>query len=162
MKFLTILIFLMSLTCTVHSESLTSNEIVTATKVSDPNKEIAVWNQLIGSWFGSQNTTDGKTRKWLIKQSSDGKYQIHFKIYKSSSLISEKKEYGEWGFSGNIMFTIVKGWVEAGKVQSAEPVNPYCYNAYIIEKLTESTMEYKHVETGNFYSIKKVPDTYIF
>lgn len=162
MKKIVILILIFSFGCLSNSETLTSNNVVTPIKQGNPEKEIAKWNQLIGSWYGSQLTSDGTTRKWVMKHQSNGKYLVHFKFYKGSTLLKEQKEYGEWGVSGDIIFSTLKGWVDGEKLLPAEPVNPYCYNAYKIIKLTENSIEYKHVDSGNSYIVNRVSDTLSF
>ena len=114
---------------------------------------------LLGRWYGVQPTTEGGLRQTLIERRDDGSYVIHFRIKSASGEIKDQWEMGEWGVSGDIIFTICKGWLKNGKFVPAD-YDPYNYDAYRITKLTAAEFEYTNAETRNHFVSKKVANDF--
>ena len=118
---------------------------------------------MIGKWYGSQPTKEGGVKKWIVERMSPGTYKIVFRIYeKDATSYWEQIEVGEWGVSGPVYFSILRGWVKDGKLTPADPTDPFNYDAYKIISLTDEKFEYENYDSGDVYGIKKVPISFDF
>jgi hypothetical protein len=147
--------------CANTKNSNTSNVEVKSSKEFISSSQEMSWKLLSGTWFGSQPTKEGGIKQEIIERVSNGAYRVKFKITSKNGSISKTEEYGEWGASGSIYFTIFKGFIEDGK-ESRVDVEPYNYDAYRIITLNNDMFEYEHVTTGNKYTIKRVQFNFDF
>lgn len=118
--------------------------------------KIQQWNYMVGSWYSDQPTKSGERKETTANLLSDGSYIINFKKTSAEGEVTNKTEVGYWGISGDIHFTIFKGWIENEVVKLARPTDPYNYDAYKIIELTETTFKYVHVDTGDEFHAKKI------
>jgi len=89
----------------------TANDSVTSSKPELSLSQQDKWNLMVGKWYGSQPTTDGGVKKQITQRSSLGDYKHTFRIYDVDGNYEEHIEVGEWGVSGQIYFSIFKGWI---------------------------------------------------
>lgn len=109
-------------------------------------------NSFIGKWKSTQLTKDGNTKHALIERSPDGRYVVEFKIfYPDQTLKYQSKEFGFWGVSGEVYFTMFRGWIKNDKLSPANPNNAYYYDAYKILNASENELSYKNLSSGNKY-----------
>ena len=147
--------------CTSTKNTNTSNVEVKSSKEFVSSSQEVSWKLLTGKWYGSQPTKDGGIKQEVVERKSNGTYRISFKVKSKSGAITQSEEYGEWGTSGSIYFSIFKGFIEAGK-ESSVNVEPYNFDAYRIITLNPEVFEYEHVTTGNKYTVKRVPLNFEF
>ena len=117
---------------------------------------------LIGTWFGEAPIKEGGYRQWITYLYADGTEKTIFRTYDKDGDYDEQIEVGEWGISGNIHFTIMKGWIIANKLEPVDSTDPYYYDAYTITNLTQTTFEYEAVEYKEKFIAKKVKDDFQF
>ena len=122
----------------------TSFEPVTAVKPELPASENETWNSMVGNWFGSQPTKQGGRREWLMSRFADGTYKATFRVREKGGRLTEQSEYGEWGVSGPIYFTVTKAVSRGGKAVAVDPADPYYRNAYRIVSLSETGFTYRN------------------
>lgn len=135
---------------------------ITSSKPALTDKQTSDWQLMSGRWYGSQPTSDGGTKEEIIDKLSDGTYQIVFKVTHPEKGTQFSVEVGYWGMSGDIYFSIFRGWIRDRQLIEANPSDPYHYDAYRIIRLDEELFEYKHVSNGNRYTLKRVPDNFQF
>ena len=124
---------------------------------SDPQKE--VWRHMLGRFHGKQPTPEGGVYEWVVERAANGTYVIHFRICGPDGDCVDRIEFGEWGVSGPVYFSIFRGWVEDGVMRPSDPSNPYNYDAYRIVRLTGDTFEYETFDGVNRFRIERVgPD----
>jgi hypothetical protein len=144
------------------STTNTSTEEITSSKPSTSLSQKEYWNLMIGRWYGSQPTKNGGKKEEIMEKLADGTYKITFRVSDPKNGKKESVEVGQWGISGSIYFSIFRGWVKGDKFTPSDPTDPYNYDAYRIINLTNKIFEYEHVTTGNHYTTKKVPVTFVF
>ena len=141
-----------------YATSNTSDKQVTLKKpviISDFEK----WGYMIGKWYGRQSTKEGGTKQELMTRSADGTYVVQFTVERKDGSKVYQTEAGHWGISGNIYFSIYRGWFREGKLIPSDSSNPHNYDAYQILELNNDKFQYKHANSGNEYIVNKVaPD----
>jgi hypothetical protein len=140
----------------------TSDVKVTSVKPPLTLSEEEKWKLMVGKWFGSQPTKEGGIKKEIVERSPQGTYKITFRVYDKEGNYKEEVEAGHWGICGPVYFSIFRGWIKDSQFVSANPADPYNYDAYKIISLTNEVFEYEHFGDGERYVIKKVPIEYEF
>ncbi len=135
---------------------------VTSSKPAVSSSQEGTWKLMIGKWYGKQPTKDGGTKEEIIEKLPNGTYKIQFRVTQPDGTKTERTEVGYWGVSGNIYFSIFKGWLSGSEIISANPTDPYNYDAYHIIELTTEKFEYQHVSTGNRYVNQRVGNDFKF
>jgi len=115
---------------------------------------------LIGKWFGESPVQEGGRKTWLMDRSGDGTFVVRFKNLTPSGKIEDESEYGDWGVSGDIYFTITRGWIRGGQKEPVHVRRSYFDDAYVVQKLTAEEFVYKSAADGDVYTVKKVPDNF--
>jgi uncharacterized protein YcfL len=111
----------------------------------------------VGKWESTQLTKEGNTKHAVIERSPDSRYVVEFKIYyPDKTLKYQSKEFGLWGVSGGIYFTMFRGWVENDNFSPANPDNAYYYDAYKINIVSEKILTYENLSSGNKYIYQRV------
>ena len=119
------------------------------------------WNNMVGTWYGSQRTKDGGTYNWIIKRNTQGLYRLEGKIVKPTGLTNTENEVGEWGVGKSIYFSIYKGKVIDGKVVPSNPADPYNRDIYTVLELTKDSFRYQHIDSGELFHLKKVANDFM-
>ncbi len=119
-------------------------------------------NALLGKWVGEKKSDKGELQKWLVERYVDGTYKIVFRIYKNETNYKQQTEVGQWGVSGPIYFSILRGWIKEGNYIPANPEDPYHYDAYRIISLKENSFEYETIEPNIRFKVNKVPSDFNF
>ncbi len=135
---------------------------ITQSKPELTKTEHESWQNLIGKWYGKNLVKEGGTREHLIERQPNGKYLTTFKYTKPDGSIEFTTEVGLWGVSGNVYFTIFRGWIVREKLRPSDPTDPYNNDAYQIIKLTKDVFEYQSVSTGSHYLVKRVSQDFAF
>lgn len=120
---------------------------------------------LTGCWVGAAQIRGGGQRVWLVQREADGKFRIDFRTEVDNAEAEVTTEVGMWGVSGEVYFTITRGWLTPNGPQASDLSDPYFYDAYLIEALDAQQFIYRHVETGYSYRVTRpvgaceLPDT---
>lgn len=120
---------------------------------------------LTGCWVGAAQIEGGGQRVWLVQRGDDGRFRIDFRTEVDNADAETTTEVGSWGVSGEIYFTITRGWLTPNGPQAADMGDPYFYDAYLIEALDDQQFVYRHAETGYAYRVTRpvgdcaLPDT---
>jgi len=80
---------------------------------------------------------------------------VRLRTYNQNGGYRDHVEVGDWGISGNIYFTTVRGMIKNGGFYRVNKIDPYGHDAYKIIRLTKNRFEYEHVSTGNRYVLTK-------
>lgn len=115
---------------------------------------------LVGTWFGEALTNEGQTRRWLRQHQADGTYRLTVRDYNLDGSYIQQVEVGQWGISGPIYFTIMKGWQEGQRLKPINPNNPYYYDAFEILNLSQERWSYQHKETQARFNVRRVADDF--
>jgi hypothetical protein len=126
-----------------------------------PAIRLQQYGYMVGKWMGEATTDDGLFRRELVEHNADGTYRDTFRTYHKDGSYEESVEVGEWGISGNIYFTLMKGWMVDGEFRPSDAMDPSFDDAYTIIELTDKLIRYKSVETGDEYVDHKVDADYI-
>ncbi len=113
---------------------------------------------LVGTWYGEATTNEGQTRRWLRQNYAEGTYKLTIRDYNLDATYLQQVEVGNWGVSGPIYFTIMKGWQQGSNFRAADPTDPYYYDAYEITQLTPVAWVYRHVDTQLRFVVKRVEE----
>jgi hypothetical protein len=116
---------------------------------------------LVGTWFGSQPTTDGTTKEWITRRTADGQFQVSFREIRNGRVTNESIEEGEWGLSYDCEIVITRGWVIDGRFQPA-PADAYFWDIYQIEHIDGQGLTYLHRGTGHRYHVRRVSSGFQF
>lgn len=134
-----------------------------------PVKEVSRENfgprreEFLGYWIGEMPTKDGKFMRWLVERRAEGSFTLTHIIKKSPqdpvkfSPENAFFEIGMWGVSGDIYFTATRQYFEKGKIANFDTTQPGLYDAYQILSFDGKTMKYRSLETGEEFSIRKIP-----
>lgn len=117
---------------------------------------------LIGKWYGEATTLDGKRTQQLTERGADGLFAVKFRVTDKSGQRIEQTEFGLWGVSGKIYFTITTGRDVGGQTTIANPGDPYLNDAYEIIELTATTYRSKAQDFGDEFTQKRVDDGFLF
>lgn len=134
-------------------------------KPGTPEQTALRREQLSGCWVGAAQIAGGGQRVWLVQRNGDGSFRIDFRTAVENAEAEVTTEVGMWGVSGDIYFTITRGWLTPDGPQPADLGDPYFYDAYLIEALDEQQFVYRHAETGYAYRVTRpvgecaLPDT---
>ena len=115
---------------------------------------------LIGRWFGEAVTTDGDKRYWIIVRRPEGVFQVAFRTIAADGSKEDSVETGDWGVSGNILFTITRGWQQETGFVQADPSDANFYDAYELISLENDRITYKSIETKNVFVVRRVHDLF--
>lgn len=119
--------------------------------------------EFLGYWIGEMPTKDGKFMKWLVERRLDGTFTLTHVIKISPQdpvkFDPEKAifELGTWGVSGNIYFTATRQYFEKGKIANFDTSVKGLYDAFKIIFFDGKTFTYQSIETGEEFTVKKVP-----
>ncbi len=150
-----LLVFILSLGLLGCSSKYTLDRSVEPVKPNSANHEIQLRKNLTGKWYGEQPTKSGAV-KWVNNRLNDGTYVIKSIIENYDGSVKKNIEFGNWGISGSIYFTIFRGKIKNQKaIFYADPSDVYNYDAYKIISVDNLTMHYRHVAYDNEYIVKK-------
>ena len=111
----------------------------------------------IGEWESFQPTKEGGKRHTLMTRLPDSRYVVEFKVYNSESKLTiQQKEFGFWGVSGGIYFTMYRGSVENDEFFPVDPNNAYYYDAYMISEITKDKLIYNSLSSENTFTYTRV------
>jgi len=125
-----------------------------------PGSATVMRQLMTGKWYGEMRNETGELQAWLDERYNDGTFKITFRLYKEDNTYDEQIEVGLWGVSGDIYFSITKGWVKEDEFLPSDPENPYFYDAYKIISLTLKSMVYEGFERRVRYDARKVGDDF--
>ncbi len=120
------------------------------------------WSHMIGKWYGSQPTKEGGRKMEIMERAANGTFMLRFKIWGKEGNVYESTEVGQWGISGDIYFSIYRGWLDGKRIVRSDSHDPMNYNAYRIIELTEEKFHYRHAPSGNEFVLKKVASDFQF
>ncbi len=111
---------------------------------------------LIGKWLGESPVRGGGSKVWLMERFADGTFVVTFKNVAPDGTVDIDTEYGDWGISGDVAFTMTRGWIRDGKKHPVGLRESYYDDAYYVRKLTPGEFVYEPVVGGEVFSVKKV------
>lgn len=111
---------------------------------------------MVGKWLGESPVREGGSKSWLIDRSADGTYVVTFRNVAIDGTVDVDQEYGDWGISGDIYFTMTRGWLRNGQKQPVLQRESYFDDAYVVKRLTPSEFVYASVASGDVYTARKV------
>lgn len=118
-------------------------------------------DQLVGTWFGEALLRDGGRRQQLTRHEADGSFRIHFRVENALGEVTDITTTGLWGLSGPTYFTLTRGWLTEAGLQPADPTQAYLADAYQVLELTGRRLRYRSYESGNEYTLERVPDGFV-
>ncbi|TDO98974.1 hypothetical protein [Marinomonas balearica] len=111
----------------------------------------------VGKWLSKQPTKEGGMRETLVERFNDGQYLIEFKVYDAAGTMTiTQKEFGVWGVSGGVYFTMYRGLIERGELYPSDPSDAYNYDSYRILETSQKQLEYLSLSSGNRFTYQKV------
>lgn len=120
-------------------------------------------SEFLGYWIGEMATPDGKFMRWLVERRVDGAFTLTH-VMKDSSQDPRKFdpekakfELGTWGVSGDVYFTATRQYFENKKISNFDTTDPGLYDAYKIVSFDGKTFTYRSIESGEEFTVKKVP-----
>jgi hypothetical protein len=114
---------------------------------------------LIGKWVGETALEDGGHRTWLMERFPNGTFQLTIvdRYQGRPEIWDTMSEYGDWGLSGDIYFTMTRGpGVRSANTSHDAVRSSYYDDAYRISKLTAEEFRYTSVATNRAYTTRKV------
>ena len=117
---------------------------------------------LIGTWYSSHSRSDGSIFQSIADLNADSSFVIRFRTIQPDESVKDWSVFGIWGVSGDIHFTVTRGFEHGGQMTPSDPEDASNYLAYKVLKLTGSEFEYQTVVTGNRFRSEKVADTFNF
>lgn len=120
------------------------------------------WQLMTGTWFGQQPLKNGGIRQQITQRYPDATFVITFRYIKRDGSENFLRDYGAWGISGPIYFSLTTAEQKDDQVVDTEPGNEFDNNAYRILRLNEESFEYEHVVTGDRYILKRVEPGFRF
>lgn len=124
--------------------------------VSD--EKIEYWNSLVGTWKGEKELEGGGRAEWIIDRASDGTFRIVFRTIQNDGAVDVSTEYGQWGVSDNIYFTITDARLVGDSIQRTDRRDPYYYDAYRVVEATESLFHIETIIDRESFVVKKITD----
>ncbi|GLS24651.1 hypothetical protein [Marinibactrum halimedae] len=124
--------------------------------VSD--EKIEYWNSLVGTWKGEKELGGGSRTEWIIDRASDGTFRIVFRTIQNDGTVDVSTEYGQWGVSDNIYFTITDARLVGDSIQRTDRREPYYYDAYRVVEATESLFHIETIVDRESFVVKKISD----
>jgi len=134
---------------------------VSTFKASTPSSVRLRREQLVGSWYGDQPTKEGGRKQWIMRRRDDGTFRIAFRFTDASGAVSQQTEVGEWGVNANLLITQTKGWLH-GTVVDEAPTDSYFWDVYELLVVEPDHLQYRTVESGNEYRVRKVAEGFDF
>lgn len=125
-------------------------------------KEQSNYDLILGKWYGENKVENGETREFIEERNDDGTYAVEFHTIDKTGKVSIQKEFGEWGISGKVIFTFVKSIQNHYDEQATEMGDPMFQDAYIILNLSPTVCTYKHVVSGEKFTVRKVDSQFTF
>ena len=116
---------------------------------------------LVGRWYGEQERTGGKIKRWTVEAFPDGVFRITFRFYEAAGGYREQVEVGEWAISGPVYFLSTKGWIDGDTFLKADTASPELYDAYRIISLEPKLFEYEHFVSGSRYTVRRVNSSFV-
>ena len=115
---------------------------------------------MLGKWYGQRTLEDGVEREWLTERGSRGEYRVLFKDTHPDGRVELQTEFGLWGISGDVYFSIFLGWIDERGVTYADSSNPLNYDAYHILSLETKAFFYRNARSATEYRVKKVGEEF--
>ncbi|WP_146105502.1 hypothetical protein [Psychrosphaera saromensis] len=135
----------------------TDKNVVTEYKPLMTAEQQVLRDGFVGKWRSEQPNKNGGTNITIKNMMRDGRYVNEFKVLDSSSKLKiESKEFGFWGVSGGIYFTMFKGWIENDELVPSDPTDVYNYDSYKIISFKPDELVYESLVSGNHYTYSRV------
>jgi len=115
---------------------------------------------LIGSWYLDQTRSDGSAVRSKAMLADDGLAEIEFLVHYTDGTTLSSREYGYWGVSGDVYFTIIRERSDGSERYDVSPLDADYYLAYRVLELTDESFRYQTIVTGNIFESRKVPDNF--
>ncbi len=138
-----------------NDETLTSSFAQEPTEIRKNN-----WKLMVGTWYGTQPLNNGGTYSWVVRRNIQGQYRVDGEVIEPTGEVKLQVEVGEWGIGGNIYFSVFKGWLYGDEFSASDPTDPINRDVYTILELNENVFKYKHVDSGNTFTVKRVADDF--
>jgi len=122
------------------------------------DEKVEYWNNLVGTWKGGKKLKGGDLTEWIIDRKSDGTYRISFRTITNDGAVDVSTEYGQWGVSDNIYFTITDARLVGDSIEKTNRRNPYYYDAYRVVEATDSVFHIETIIGRDSFVVRKIAD----
>lgn len=154
LKFFTTLLVLFLVGCPAVDNTST---VITVAKPELTENKKALRANFVGKWLSESETKNGGFRRATIERMSDSRYVVTFDVFDAEKeLIINQQEFGYWGVSGGIYFTMHRGVIEKDELLNADPSDAYNYDAYKILSTSSDSLNYQSLSSGNLYTYSRV------
>ncbi len=103
---------------------------------------------LAGLWYGERKLGAGMFVQWLSNRRPDGFFDIEFRYYRNCKPDRIELQVGRWTAGGNILAT---------HVYMVDGARADIRHRYLIEKLEDEILYYRHVQTGTPFTARRLP-----
>lgn len=117
---------------------------------------------LVGTWYGDHPAKEGGRVQWLMHRAADGTFRVTFRNTAPGGRVEESTEFGEWGVSAHFLITVTRGWIDRGSARHAPGSNAYYWDVYEVRTLADGQLDYRSVESGNLYRVRRVETDFAF
>ena len=116
--------------------SCTSVQPITAIKNTETQETVTQRQLLIGTWWRG-----ACHRRWdtylTTYRYADGTFKVDFISAGVRGVSTTQSEYGIWGISGGIYFTVTQGFIYSDGSKEADMTNPVLYDTYRVFSLND-------------------------
>jgi hypothetical protein len=144
----------------IACSSVSRQPPIPAAKIDTPPVEYQRRSLMVGTWLGRAPLKEGGQRSWLMQRHNDGTFVVTFKFQQADGDVERSQEYGIWGLTSPIYFTVTQGWIVNGRRRPADPTSPYFYDAYRTIRIDDKQHVYRSYSTGSRFTVKRVPDNF--
>ncbi len=152
-----VLIALLFLTSCGPCDCETSQQIVPMQDLAPTDTELSR-AYLIGTWYLDQARSDGSTVRSKAILADDGLVEIEFLVHYADGTTFSSREFGYWGVSGDVYFTIIREASDGNERYQVSSFDASYYLAYRILDLSDELFRYQTIVTDNVFESRKVPD----
>lgn len=127
----------------------------------DDEKASSQREMMVGTWYGEAPLKDGGQRLWLIDRKQDGTFMVEFLMMEAGGEQWRQAEAGIWGYSAGIYFTKTMAIGSRDLLSAVDPTNANYDDTYSVKSLTADALSTESLTTGNTFSVKRVPSSFI-
>jgi len=145
--------FILALALVLSGCATANKNIITEFKPALTEDKKALRSLFVGKWISEQPNDKGGKNMTTVDRMADSRYINEFKVFDSTStLTKEHREFGYWGVSGGVYFTMFRGWINGETLSPSNPADAYNYDTYQIVESSSNKLVYKSLSSGNLYT----------
>ncbi|ROS02058.1 hypothetical protein EDC56_2508 [Sinobacterium caligoides] len=110
----------------------------------------------VGEWVAKHANNQGGFRQVTVERVSDGRYVLTLEDYDANKrLLKTRQQFGFWGVSGGIYFTLNRAKNQHGSLTEANPSDADNDNAYQILTATFNQLVYRSLSSEKLYTFQR-------